>query len=92
MSSQICYLVVYNFSNEMKYKKMNEQRKAELRTAALLIRFRTAGPTTKSRKYVSYKRIAAALNMTPNEVQHICRKAIKKPKPITNKKLALKLD
>ncbi len=76
----------------MKYQRMNEKRKAELRTAALLIRFRTAGPTTKSRKYVSYKRIAAALNLTHNEVQHICRKSLQKPKPLTSKKLALKLD
>ena len=41
---------------------------AALRTAALLIRFRTTKPTMKSFKFVSYKGIAAALNLTQNEV------------------------
>ena len=52
----------------MKYKKMDEKRKSELRTATLLIRFRSAKPSKKSKKYVSYKRIASTLNLTENEV------------------------
>ena len=47
---------------------MDEKRKSELRTAALLIRFRSAKPSRKSKKYVSYKRIASSLNLTENEV------------------------
>ena len=47
-----------------------------MRTAVLLIRYRTTTPTSKSKKYVSYKRIASTLNLTENEVQHICRKAL----------------
>ena len=55
---------------------MDEKRKSEMLTAVLLIRYRTTTPTSKSKKYVSYKRIASTLNLTENEVQHICRKAL----------------
>ena len=55
---------------------MTAEKKAALRTAALMIRFRSTNPTVKSWKYVSYKTIAATLNLTPNEVQQICRKAL----------------
>ena len=55
---------------------MVEKRKSELRTAVLLIRYRSTTPSSKSTKYVSYKRIASVLNLTENEVQHICRKAL----------------
>ena len=47
---------------------MTEEKKAALRTAALMIRFRTTYPTIKSWKFATYKTIAAALNLTPNEV------------------------
>ena len=47
---------------------MTTEKKAALRTAALLIRFRTAQPTIKSWKFASYRTIAAALNLTQNEV------------------------
>ena len=62
---------------------MDEKRKSELRTAALLIRFRSMKPSLKSKKYVSYKRIASILNLNQNEVQFICRKALMPTKPIT---------
>ena len=52
----------------MKYQRMTEEKKAALRTATLLIRFRTTQPTIKSWKYATYKTIASALNLTTNEV------------------------
>ena len=47
---------------------MDEKKMADLRKVALLIRFRTARPTIKSRKYATYKTIASILNLTQNEV------------------------
>ena len=64
---------------------MDEKKKADLKKAALLIRFRTRRPTIKSIKYVSYKTIASILNQTQNEVQHICRKALKPKRTLTSK-------
>ena len=61
---------------------MDDKKKADLNKAALLLRFRTAHPTIKSRKYESYKTIASILKLTQNEVQHICRKALKPKKNI----------
>ena len=71
---------------------MDDKKKADLNKAALLLRFRTAHPTIKSRKYESYKTIASILKITQNEVQHICRKALKPKKILTNKQLVRKLD
>ena len=71
---------------------MTTEKKAALRTAALLIRFRTAQPTIKSWKFASYRTIAAALNLTQNEVQHICRKALQPQRTLTSKQLVQKLD
>ena len=76
----------------MKYQKMDAEKKAVLRKAALMIRFRTTQPTTKSRKYATYKTIAATLNLSQNEVQHICRKAFKPQRTLTSKQLSRKLD
>ena len=76
----------------MKYQKMDEEKKAALRAAALMIRFRTTQPTTKSRKYATCKTVASTLNLTQNEVQHICRKAFKPQRILTGKQLARKLD
>ena len=47
---------------------MDKNMMADLRKAALLIRFRTKRPTIKSRKYATYKTIASILNLTQNEV------------------------
>ena len=63
-----------------------------LRTAALLIRFRTTTPTKKTWKFATYRTIAAALNLTQNEVQHMCRKALKPQKTMTSEQLVRKLD
>ena len=76
----------------MKYLKMDEKRKSELRTAALLIRFRSTKPSLKSRKYFSYKNIALTLNLTVNEVQHICRKALMPTKTLSVDKKVRLLD
>ena len=43
---------------------MNQDKKAGLNKAALLIRFRTDQPTLNSYKYATYRTIAAALNLT----------------------------
>ena len=71
---------------------MEAQRKASLRTMALLLRFRTNKPTIKQPKYVTYRRIAQALNLTCYEVQHICRTALRPPKKMTSRQLVRKLD
>ena len=47
---------------------MSKEKKSDLQKAALRIRFRTSTPSAKSYKYVSYKVIAASLNLTVNEV------------------------
>ena len=59
---------------------MAVEKNEALSTAALLIRFRTTQPTKNSWKFATYRTIAAALNLTQNEVQHICRKALKPKK------------
>ena len=71
---------------------MDAKKKADLQKAALLIRFRTESPTIKSRKYASYRNIALILKLTQNEVQHICRKALKPKKNLTKNQLVRKLD
>ena len=71
---------------------MSTDKMADLRRAALLIRFRSTHPTTKSIKYATYKTIASILNLTQNEVQHICRKALKPQKTLTSKQIVRKLD
>ena len=71
---------------------MTTEKKAAICTAALLIRFRTTKPTIKSWKFATYRTIASALNLTQNEVQHICRKALKPRKTLTSKQLVRKLD
>ena len=47
---------------------MTNEKKTALRTAALLIRFRTTKPTKKAWKFATYRTIATALNLTQNEV------------------------
>ena len=76
----------------MKYRRMDEDKRQQLHKAALLIRFRTDEPTTKSRKYASYRLIAKILNLTCYEVEHICRKSILPKKELTINKQIRKLD
>ena len=47
---------------------MSPELQKQLKSAALLLRFRTLNPTFKSRKYLSNKLIATTLKLTPNEV------------------------
>ena len=71
---------------------MTTEKMTALCTAALMIRFRTTKPTVKSWKFASYRTIAAALNLTQNEVQHICRKALQPKRTLSSKQLVRKLD
>ena len=71
---------------------MTAARKAALRTVALMLRFRSTKPTAKSPKYVHYRNIAQALNLTCNEVQHMCRAALRPKKTLTSRKLVRKLS
>ena len=76
----------------MKYQRMDKNKMAALRTAVILIRFRTTKPSKKARKFATYKTIAVTFNLTQNEVQHICRKALQPRKTLTSKQLVRKLD
>ena len=76
----------------MKYQKMDEKLKAELRNVVLLARYRTLKPTVKPFKYATYRIIAKLVNLTEYEVQHICRKALWKVKSLSLEKLAHKLN
>ena len=60
----------------MKYRRMDEEKRQQLRKATILMRFRTDEPTIKSHKYASYRLIAKILNLTSYEVEHICRKSL----------------
>lgn len=71
---------------------MTTEKKAALRTATLLIRYWSTKPTKKARKFATYRTIAEALNLTQNEVQHICRKALQPQKTLTSKQIVRKLD
>ena len=70
---------------------MDKERKDQLRKAVLLIRFRTIAPKVKSVKYSTHKVIAKALNLTENEVQHICRKVFFRKKLVSFDQMARKL-
>ena len=67
------------------------EHKAELQKATVLLRFRCTNPTAKSLKYLSYSRIANALDITYNDVQHICRQVLKAPRKLTIDQQARKL-
>ena len=71
---------------------MTATRKTWLRTVTLMLRYKSTKPTVKSPKYVTYKNIARALNITDNEVQHICRAALRPKKPLSSRKMVRKLS
>ena len=71
---------------------MSLKCKNELHRAALLIRFRTTEPTSKSRKFRTYKDVAKATNLTEYEVQHICRKALLPAKTPTAEQRVYQLE
>ncbi len=74
-----------------RFSKLPEKHQAELREAVLLLRFRSARPTPGALKYAAYSTIAQGLHMTYNQVQHICRTALRPAKPPTGDKLVRKL-
>ena len=59
----------------MRYKKLSNNVKEQMKTAVLLLRFRTTTPTQKSRKFKSYQCISRIVNLTCNSVQYICSQA-----------------
>ena len=74
------------------FSKLPKQHQAEIREAVMLLRFRSSSrPTAKSAKYAAYARIAQALGITYNEVQHICRRAVKPNAPLKPEKQVRKL-
>ena len=50
----------------------------ERRVAVLLLRYRTETPLSNARRFCSYNRIAQITKLAYNQVQHICRQAIKR--------------
>ena len=57
----------------------------------LILRFKCTEPKPDTRKYFAYSRIAQALGMTYNQVQHVCRAAIKPKKMQGDDRLVRKL-
>ena len=57
-----------------------------------MLRFNTTKPTVRSLKFAHYRKIAQALNITYNEVQHICRAALRPPRPMTTEKMVRQLS
>ena len=55
--------------------KLNDRKES-----VLLLRFRTLTPNLNDIKYMSYARIVKLVCLTYNQVQHICRQAMKKKK------------
>ena len=74
-----------------RFTKLPEQHQAELRKAVLLLRFRCTRPTPATRKYAAYSAIAQALSITYNQVQHICRRAVRPDAPFKPEKQVRKL-
>ena len=57
----------------------------------LLLRFRCTGPKPGARKYVVYSTIAQALRISYNQVQHICRTALRPTTMLKGSKLVRRL-
>jgi hypothetical protein len=65
----------------MKLKKLSPLEKEEITRAVLLLRFRRTDPGPLAHRFAAYAKIAEALNLTVNEVTHLCRKAQRVPDP-----------
>ena len=74
-----------------RFSKLPKQHQAEIREAVLLLRFRSSRPTPATRKYAAYSTIAQGLGMSYNQVQHICRAALRPIKTLSGAKLVRKL-
>ena len=57
----------------------------------LLLRFRCTRPTPGARKYAAYSTIAQALPISYNQVQHICRRALRPSKTMSGDRLVREL-
>jgi hypothetical protein len=76
----------------MRYQKLNPDKKEEVQTAVLLLRFKTTTPTKLTYKFISYKRISKIVKLDYNSVQHICRKAVEDKSPTKTRHPLRKLD
>ena len=76
----------------MRYQKLNPDKKEEVQTAVLLLRFKTTTPTKLTYKFISYKRISKIVKLDYNSVQHICRKAVEDKSPPKIRHPLRKLD
>ena len=74
-----------------RFSKLPKQHQAELREAVLLLRFRCTRPTPATHKHAAYGTIARGLSMPYNQVQHICRAALRPARPLDSKRLVRKL-
>ena len=59
----------------MRLKKLPQKQREELTEAALLLRFRRTDPGPQSQRHMAYKKIAEILNLSANEVTHVCLRA-----------------
>ncbi len=71
--------------------KLPKEQQAELREAVLLLRFRGMQPAAGTRKYATYGMIAQALHISYNQVQHICRAALRPSKTLSADKFVRRL-
>ena len=76
----------------MRFNALTPDQKEQRRTAVLLLRFRTTSPTKDSQKYQTYSKIAKAVRLDYNSVQHICKQATTPKQPPSAKRLNWKLD
>ena len=74
-----------------RFSKLPKQHQVELCEAVLLLRFRCVRPMPGGRKYAAYSAIAQALSITYNQVQHICRRAVRPDAPFKPEKQVRKL-
>ena len=71
---------------------MDYKHNQQLRVAVLLIWFRSMTSSVFSLKFATYNTYSKSLNLTQNEVQHICRKAFKTVRAPTAKQQERKLE
>ena len=74
-----------------RFTKLPQHKQAELRESVLLLRFRCMQPAVDARKYAAYGMIAQALRISYNQVQHICRAALRPGKTLSGDRLVRKL-
>ena len=70
-------IYILNRLDKMKKIPKRRQKQQERKNAVLLLRFRTEQPDKNAVKYCSYQKIGRIVNLSYNEVQYICRRALK---------------